>query len=181
MKNYFIITLCCLLIFLAKGQQLGKETWTEITHEVKQLLFINENIQCELESLIFHTKQDTMLNDFKRYKYFHLYVRTETSSKIFDFQLSNYPYKSKNLIGFFVLRGYLVFVHNELPDFLKSTEHTTKFSYTEHKVGNILMMEDDTGSWSIEYIKPSFKVLHYPAKRAFKLIGTDMQSENENE
>lgn len=39
----------------------------------------------------------------------------------------------------------------------------------------------ETGSWSIEYIKPSFKVLHYPTKRAFELIGTEMQSENENE
>lgn len=165
MKAYLMIILCNLLMFQAKGQQLGKETWTEIIHDVKQFVFINETNQDKLESLMFYTKQDTITNDFERYKYFHLYVRTDASSQILDFWPSNYPYKSQNLIGFFILRGYLVFVHNELPDFLKPTEYKTKFSYTEHKVGNIIMMEDDTGGLSIEYTKPSFKILHCPAKR----------------
>src|SRR5690554_1431017 len=135
MKKLFMATLCCLLMFSVKGQQFGKEAWTEITHEVKQLAFISENIQCELESLIFCTKQDTILNDFEHFKYFHMYTRSNTTeSQVFDFWPSNYPYKSKDLIGFFILRGYLVFVHNELPDILIKTDHRAKFTYTEHKV-----------------------------------------------
>lgn len=165
MKKYFIVTLCSLFMFSAKGQQLGKETWIEITHEVKQFALINENIQNKLESLMFCTKQGTLLSDFEHYKYFHLCVKADTSCQRLEFRLSNYPYKSKNLIGFFILRGYFVFVHNELPDFLKPTGHKKIFSYTEHKLGDILMMEDDTPCWIIEYTKPSFKVLHYPAKR----------------
>lgn len=164
MEKYIMITMCSLLILSAKGQQLGKETWKEISHEVKQLAITNENIQSELESLLFCTKQDTLLRALKGYKYFHLYVREDTDCQKLEFRLSNYPYKSENLIGFFVLKGYLVFVHQELPDFLKSTEDKKKFSYTEHKLGNLIIMEDDTPCWIIEYRKPQFKVLHYPAK-----------------
>lgn len=56
-----MITMCTLLILSAKGQQLGKETWKEISHEVKQLAITNENIQSDLESLLFCTKKDTLL------------------------------------------------------------------------------------------------------------------------
>lgn len=160
MKKYFFITLCSLFILSAKGQLLGKETWTKITHEVTQLVIIDENVQSELERLIFSTSQDTL----EHYKYFQLYVKGDANTKILEFWRSNYPYKSKNLVGFFILRGYLVFVYNELPDFLKLSKHKKKFSYTEHKLGDLLMMEDDTGCWVIEYTKPLFKLLDYPAK-----------------
>lgn len=62
-------------MFSTKGQQLGKETWTEITHEVKQLVLSNEKVQYELESLLFNINQDTVLNIFREYKYFHLNVK----------------------------------------------------------------------------------------------------------
>jgi len=165
MKKYCIITLCALWMFSAKGQQLGKETWTEINHEVKQLVITNESIQYELEKLLFCTNQDTLLSVFEGYKYFHLYFKTDTVCQTLEFRLSNYPYKSKNLIGFFILREYLVFVHNELPDFLKPTEDKKKFSYTEYKLGDLIIMEDDTPCWIIEYRCSHFKVLQYPAKR----------------
>lgn len=155
----------CTLIFSANGQQLGKETWTEITHEVKQLALINGKIQYELESALFYAKQDTFLRNFKEYKYFHLYVQEDTGCQKLEFRLSKYPYKSKNTIGFFILRGYFVFVNNELPDFLKPTKYKKKFSYTEHKLGNVIINEDDTPCWIIEYKKTQFNVLHYPAKR----------------
>jgi len=165
MKQYFIIALSCLLIFSTKGQPLGKETWTEITHEVKQLALVSEKVQGELETLFFCTKNDTLLSVFKEYNFFHLYIKGDTNCQKLEFWLSNYPYKSKNLIGFFVLREYLVFVHDELPNFLESTEHKKIFSYTEHKLGNISMMEDDTPCWIIEYKNSQFEILHYPAKR----------------
>jgi len=164
MKKYFIVTLSCLLGFSAKCQSLGKETWTEINHEVKQLVLTNENIQYELESLLFCTKQDTLLSVFKEYKYFHLYVKEDTDCQKLEFRLSNYPYKSKNVIGFFNLRDYSVFVNNDLPDFLIPIEDKRIFSYTEHKLGDLIMMEDDTPCWIIEYRKPQFKVLYYPGK-----------------
>jgi hypothetical protein len=153
-------------MFSIKGQQLGKETWTKIAHEVKQLVLINKKIRCELDSLLFFTKQDTLLNVVSGYKYFHLYIKGRgTGCQELEFRLSNYPYKSKNLIGFFIIRDYIVFVHNELPDFLKTTGYKKKFSYTEHKLGDLIIMEDDTPCWIIEYKNHQFKVLHYPAKR----------------
>jgi hypothetical protein len=164
MKKCFIIVLSCLLIFSTRGQQLGKETWVEITHEVKQLL-VNESIKSELESIFFCTKQDTLLSVFEEYKYFHLYVEEDTSCQKFEFCLSNYPYKSKNLIGFFILSDYLIFVHNELPDFLTPSEYKKNFSYTEHKLGDLIIMEDDTPCWIIENKNSQFRVLHYPAKQ----------------
>lgn len=150
-------------MFSTKGQQLGKETWKKINHNVKQLVLINEKTQCELESLLFCTKQDTCV--FAKYKYFHLYVKEDTCSQNLEFRLSNYPYKSENLIGFFMLKGYFVFVHDVLLDFLKLTEDKKTFSYTEHRLGDLIIMEDDTPCWIIEYRKSQFNVLHYPAKR----------------
>lgn len=152
----FLIILSGLFMFLAKGQQLGKETWTEITHEVKQLELTNEKVQCELEGLLFCAKHDTLLSAFKEYRYFHLYVKEDTGCQELEFRLSNYPYKSENLIGFFILKGYFVFVHNELPDFLMPTEHKKNFSYTEHKIGDLVIMEDDTPCWIVEYKNRQF-------------------------
>ncbi|HPD27200.1 MAG TPA: hypothetical protein PK673_02370 [Paludibacteraceae bacterium] len=165
MKKFITITICCLVVFSTKGQQLGKETWKKIDHEVMQLVITNENIQSELESLLFGAKNDTLLNVLKRYKYFHLYVKGDSDCQTLEFRLSNYPYKSENLIGFFVLKEYLVFVYQELPDFLISVGHKRKFSYIEHKLGDFVMREDDTPCWIIGYRKSQFKVLHYPSKR----------------
>ena len=165
MKMSFLIILSVLFMFSTKGQQLGKETWTEITHEVKQLVLSNEKVQYELESLLFNINQDTVLNIFREYKYFHLNVKNDTACQKLEFWLSNYPYKSEGLIGFFILKGYFVFVHDELPDFLELTEHKKKFSYIEHKLGDLVMMEDDTGCWVIEYKNRQFRLLHYPAKQ----------------
>lgn len=162
MKKFITITICCLVIFSTKGQQLGKETWKKIDHEVMQLVITNENIQSELGSLLFGEKDDTFLDVLKRYKYFHLYVKGDSDCQILEFRLSNYPYKSENLIGFFVLREYLFFVYQELPDFLIPVGCKRKFSYTEHKLGDLVMGEDDTPGWIIGYRKSQFKVLHYP-------------------
>ncbi len=41
MKKFITITICCLVIFSTKGQQLGKETWKKIDHEVMQLVITN--------------------------------------------------------------------------------------------------------------------------------------------
>jgi len=94
-----------------------------------------------------------------------LYVKGDSDCQTLEFRLSNYPYKSENLIGFFVLKEYLVFVYQELPDFLISVGHKRKFSYIEHKLGDFVMREDDTPCWIIGYRKSQFKVLHYPSKR----------------
>ncbi len=165
MKKYITIIICCLVVFSTKGQQLGEETWEKISHEVEQLVITNEHLQSELESLLFCTKQDTLSNLFKGYKYFHLYVSEDANCKTLEFRLSNYPYKSENLIGYFVLKGYPVLVHNNLPDFLISRGNKKTFSYTEHRIGDLIMMEDDTPCWIIEYCQSHFKVLHYPTKR----------------
>jgi len=168
MKKYFIITLSILLIFLAKGQQLGKETWTDIKHEVKQLVIINEDIQSELENLLFYSTQDTLSSFFKDYKYFNLYVKGNTNSQKLEFWLSNYPYKSKNLIGFFALKEYFIFVNNELPDFLKPTNIKKSFSYREHRIfftpdsEGVVVNEDDTPCWIFEYKDSLFKMLYNP-------------------
>ena len=161
MKKCLAIILCSLAFLSAKGQQLGKETWKEISHEVEQFVITNENTQSELERLLFGTKQDTLLNVFTGYKYFHLYVKVNAEYQTLEFRLSNYPYKSEDLIGFFVLKGYIVFVHQELPDFLKSTGDKTIFSYIEHRIGDLIMIEDDTPCWIIEYRKSQLKVLFY--------------------
>ncbi len=83
----------------------------KVSHEVRQLVITNENIQSELDSMLFRTKQNTLLSVFKKYEYLHLYVRENSDCQTLEFRLSNYPYKSENLIVFFVLNGYLVFVH----------------------------------------------------------------------
>lgn len=81
----FLIILSVLFMFSTKGQQLGKETWTEITHEVKQLVLSNEKVQYELESLLFNINQDTVLNIFREYKYFHLNVKNDTACQKLEF------------------------------------------------------------------------------------------------
>ena len=165
MKKYITIIICCLAVFSTKGQQpLGEETWWKVSHEIEQFVITNENIQSELESSLFCIKQDTLLNIFERWEYFHLYVSEDANCQTLEFRLSNYPYKTENQIGFFVLNGYSVFVFNKLPDFLISTGEKKTFSYTEHRIGNILMMEDDPPGWIIEYNKSHFKVLHCPGK-----------------
>ena len=165
MKKYIIILICSFVVFSAKAQLLGKETWTKISHEVEQLVITNDSVQSELEKLLFCTKQDTLLSVFEGYEYFHLYVEEDTDCQTLEFRLNNYPYKSENLIGFFAMNGYLLFVHHELPDFLMSTGDKKTFTYIEHKLGSIDMMEDDTPTWIIEYKKPQLKLLHYPSKK----------------
>lgn len=165
MKKSFMIGLLYLLFISAKGQELGKETWINVSHKVSQLILVNNKIQHELEYLLFNIEKDTLSNIFKEYKYFQLYVKEDSVCQKLEFCLSNYPYKSKNIIGFFILKGYPVFVHNKLPDFLKLTECKKIFSYTEHKLGDLIIMEDDTPCWNIEYDNSQFKILHYPAKK----------------
>ena len=168
MKKYIMIILCSLLMFSVKGQQLGFgiETWGKITHEVKQLVLMNENIQYKLEGLLLCAIQDRFKKKSNEYNYFHLYIKGDT----LEFRLSNYPYKCENLIGFFILREYYVFVHNELPDFLKPTEYKKRFSYMEHKLGDLIIMEDDTPCWIIEYKKSQLNLLRYPLKLYHPLI-----------
>ncbi len=165
MKKYIFMIMCSLVAFSTQGQQLGEVTWKKVSHEVRQLVITNENIQSELDSMLFRTKQNTLLSVFKKYEYLHLYVRENSDCQTLEFRLSNYPYKSENLIVFFVLNGYLVFVHQKLPDFLMSTGDNKKFTYTECKLGNLTMTEDDTPCWIMEYRKKQLKMLHYPTKR----------------
>ena len=136
----------------------------KIDHEVMQLVITNENIQSELESLLFGAKNDTLLNVLKRYKYFHLYVKGDSDCQTLEFRLSNYPYKSENLIGFCFERIFS-FCLPRVTRFSNISRTQRKFSYIEHKLGDFVMREDDTPCWIIGYRKSQFKVLHYPSKR----------------
>ena len=158
MKKIFFIMILNLSILSAKGQTItrGNSTWTNITHDVKQLVFTNEKIQSQLEGLLNCAKQNVP-EEFEYYKYINLYVRENTSSHELEFRLSNYPYKSNSNIGFFSIKGHLILVHDKLPDFLKPTEYKKTFSYMEYRIffssdsEGVVMNEDDTPSWIIEY------------------------------
>ena len=64
-----------------------------------------------------------------------------------------------------IRKEYIVFVHEELPIFLKTTDIKKSFSYTEWKIGNLTMREDDTPCWIVEYYDHSFIVLRDPINK----------------
>ena len=159
--------------FLIQGQTitLGNSTWTQINHEVSELVFINEKIQRELEKLLLCAKQQ-IPEEFEYYKYINLYIMGDISFCKLEFIMSNYPYKSGSNIGFFSLQDRLVLVHNKLPDFLTLTDNKKTFSYREHRIfltsdgasvgEGIVMNEDDTPGWIIEYKNNLLNVLYFP-------------------
>ena len=170
MKKIFIIVILSLSVFLAKGQRPGQIIFVNVTHELTQLVFTNEEIQNELERLLLCAKQK-IPREFERYKYFNLRVRGNE----LIFALSNYPYKSFFYtagigfnIGFFVLQERIVLVHNELPDFLKPTQYKKTFSYREERMISIeagswfVLNEDDTSTWVIEYKNNQLNVICCP-------------------
>lgn len=164
MRKYLFIGLYCLSINTTTGLQIGTDTWINVTHEVSKLRFIDEATEQMLDkALLCPYKKDS--EEFGNYQYFHLYVKSDGSRQILEFRLSNYPYKSENLIGFFHLKEYIVFVHEELPIFLKTTDIKKSFSYTEWKIGNLTMREDDTPCWIVEYYDHSFIVLRDPINK----------------
>lgn len=161
MYKFFFIGLYCLCINAVVGQQRELDTWINVTHEVNQLTFEDKTIQQKLERALLGSQKE-FSDEFEYYRYFHLYVESDTSCQLLEFRLSNYPYKSEDLIGFFPLKQYLVFVHNELPAFLKVKDVKKSFSYTEWKIGNFTIREDDTPCWVIKYRDHSLKVLRNP-------------------
>ena len=174
MKKIFIIVILSLSVFSAKGQR----QFVNVTHELTQLVFTNEKIQSELERLLLCAKQK-IPREFENYKYINLTVRELASSQELVVRLSNYPRKRFFYtagigfnIGFFVLQERIVLVHNELPDFLKPTQYKKTFSYREERLfltdacieaGRWLVLgEDDTPGWIIEYKDNQLNVISCP-------------------
>lgn len=161
MRKYFFIGLFCLSVNSAIGLQLGLDTWINVTHEINELTFINSGMEQKLSNILIDSQKE-FSEEFENYQYFQLYVKSNKNCQALEFRLSNYPYKSEDLIGFVPLGEHLIFVHNELPTFLKITDIKKSFSYTEWKIGNLTMREDDTPCWIIENCDCSFKILQDP-------------------
>ena len=83
MKKYIFMIMCSLVAFSTQGQQLGEVTWKKVSHEVRQLVITNENIQSELDSMLFRTKQNTLLSVFKKYEYLRNYSAVVMACQFF--------------------------------------------------------------------------------------------------
>ncbi len=155
MKRLFLLAVCSLLFLSAQGQK--------NTQELTELVFIDENAKTTLDSLIFHQKEGEDRSGFDYFKYFRLYVNSTDNGTILEFLHSHIPYKSTDLLGFFALMNYLVFVYRELPDFLAPTANKRTFTYWQEKIifedkEIDYFSEDATGWIVIKYEKPSFKL-----------------------
>ncbi len=166
MKRFIATIICCLMIFPVKGQI--RHTQIRISYDAKQLSITNNTIQSELENVIFENADTVRSRYLNEYKYFHLYVEEHADYQEFLFRLSNWPENiSNDVIGYFVLRDHLVFVHQVLPDFLEYGGGKKRFTYERVKIGHLYLdPEDDTPLWIFEYRDSQLKLTHYPGMYA---------------
>lgn len=154
------------MIFPVKGQI--RQTWETFSYDAKQLTITNKIIQSELEDLLFEKADSLGRHYLNEYKYFDLSIKEHTDYQEFLFRLSNYAYNFFNdIIGYFVLRNHLVFVHQVLPDFLEYSGDKKRFTYGVLNIGHFYIVpEDDTPLWIFEYRDSQLKLTHYPGMYA---------------
>lgn len=140
--------------------QLGQESWSKVTHQVKQLTVVDQNKADIIKSIILNSGASEYTEKYSKSKYFHLYVTNDSICKL-NFRLSKVPYKAHSIIGCYTMGNYVVFVHNELPDYLSTTSmpSAVKFTYPVRKLGDYVYIgEDDAPYWLFYYDKDNIEL-----------------------